>query len=158
MHKVPCGLELCPWTDVKWENKVKVSKEKGSVKWVKITAGHLASAKAPIAVESISILKGIKRKTSNRHCDNPAPRAAKRTKIDYEDKLQAGSTKEGTCFFWYHGRCGRSSDHRNNYQCDYKHYLTDPPAMVCPPSGYVHPRPCGLEWCPGDATQVESVP
>lgn len=40
-----------------------------------------------------------------------------------------------------------------NYQCSFRHALTDPPSMVKPPPGYIHQKPCDLELCPGDASE-----
>ncbi|KAK3697307.1 hypothetical protein LTR37_017540 [Vermiconidia calcicola] len=94
-----------------------------------------------------------KRKVPFRHHDDPTPVAGKRRKVDYDEVSEATQDVKAeaeTCFFWYHGRCSRSLDPRNNYHCDYRHDLTDQPTMVQPPPGYKHPAVCGLEWCPGD--------
>ncbi|KAF2850944.1 hypothetical protein T440DRAFT_507647 [Plenodomus tracheiphilus IPT5] len=49
-----------------------------------------------------------------------------------------------TCFFWYHDQCRRGDD------CPYEHktHITWP---IVPPPGFVHFRPCGLEYCPLNA-------
>ncbi|KAK5120312.1 hypothetical protein LTR85_006518 [Meristemomyces frigidus] len=98
-----------------------------------------------------------------RHRGDPTPTAKSRQKTSYEDEAPASSPAtpsanekpaeddRETCFFWYHGSCARANDIRHNYTCRLRHALTEPPTMVQPPPRYTHARPCGLEWCPGDA-------
>ena len=100
-----------------------------------------------------------KRKAPIRHRDEPMPELIKRQRITYDDEatedLQVNHKHE-TCFFWYHGRCPRSLNPPNNYQCEYKHELSDPPSMVPPPPGYDHRTPCGLAWCAAEAKNTIS--
>ena len=101
-----------------------------------------------------------KRAASKRHRDDPAPQEAKRQKIQYDEESRfttEAQQGEEICFFWYHGQCSRLHDARFNYQCNSKHGLTDPHTMVLPPPGYIHSKPCGLEWCPGDAPDTRNV-
>ena len=153
LHKGgPRGLELCSWRDkILWSKGFKEKQEKPLVSKAqtadKDSQEMLSSATVRDAHET------NKRKACVRHRDDPASLAAKRQKIDYDEQPEyphSSQKLEETCFFWYHGRCSRSLGPRNNYRCDYKHELTNPPTMVRPPPEYVHYAPCGLEWCPGD--------
>ncbi|KAK4548022.1 hypothetical protein LTR36_010742 [Oleoguttula mirabilis] len=114
--------------------------------------------------------------TAARHRDDPAtaPQSTMAISYDDDDAAQASppfptnidddqpaqrakeNEEQETCFFWYHGKCARANDIRTNYTCTHTHALTSPPTMVQPPPGYTHFRPCGLEWCPGDARETRS--
>lgn len=155
MHKRPCGLALCPLRDTTWQRPdgTKTEKKaKGASSKGKEQASRTVKKEAQPTTP-----KKTKRKYPIRHPDDPTPSVSKRHKIDYDEmseSLSEGRDNNETCFFWYHGRCSRALDVRNNYQCDFRHALTDPPTMVQPPPGYVHKKPCGLEWCPGDAAEA----
>lgn len=130
---------------------------------VKLSSFSRSWHKGPCDLEFCPLREGTireeKRKVPVRHQDEPTRAEPKRLKISYDEDVtdvQAVDHSKATCFFWYHGRCARSLDPRQNYMCEHRHALTDPPSMVCPPPGYVHQKPCYLKWCPGDAEDVFS--
>ncbi|GAB1730044.1 hypothetical protein NU195Hw_g5113t1 [Hortaea werneckii] len=160
LHRKPCGLLWCPLKDVTWQKTppkdMKV--QKGTCEAGSSADGTRASQKRKLEeVTNSTVAKrprtdqisAVKVRQYGKCRDDPLKSSARRTDIEYDEHEGEGvSPSEGvTCFFWYHGHCGRAADRG----CDYLHCLTDPPSMVQPPPGYVHAKPCILPWCPGDS-------
>ena len=150
----PCGLGLCPWKDTEW----KPSREKkGKQETSKISTAERDewSSKKPNNTGGGTQANTKKRTRPFRHPDELI-RSAKRSKM-YCDEQPAtfgqGQNANRPCFFWYHGACNRTYDARHQSGCHMKHELDDPRSMIQPPPGYGHRKPCGLEWCRGDAKE-----
>jgi hypothetical protein len=65
------------------------------------------------------------------------------TEASEAEKQEAATT----CFFWYHGNCAKK-------RCNRMHSLPEKPETIEPPPRFVHPAPCGSEWCGGDGKEV----
>ncbi|KAK3699199.1 hypothetical protein LTR37_016560 [Vermiconidia calcicola] len=161
VHNFACDLQFCTFKGKEWTPRDRVRQDAlPASRTIGVVDGQPAVGYAlavadrrqnPMVKKTQSSLK--KRKVPFHHYDDPTPLPSKRRKVDYDEISEASEDVQAeaeTCFFWYHGRCSRSLDPRNNYHCDYRHDPTDPPTMVQPPPGYKHPALCGLEWCPGD--------
>ena len=160
MHKGPCGLELCPLKDREWRPK-DTSKGKGKPahEGKSVEVDQVTSMRPNKATNKRKdVMQQKKRKAFGQHPDAPLSSALKRQELSYDDnatKADRDSHGDETCFFWYHDHSRRSQDPRMNYQCKFRHGLTDPPSMVKPPPGYIHHKPCELELCPGDASEED---
>ncbi|OQO08476.1 hypothetical protein B0A48_06346 [Cryoendolithus antarcticus] len=176
VHEKACGLPLCPWRNGRHEPKLK-DPEKSGRGASRDRARKSASAVRPVCPAARKRKRqphrdeptGPNATTTALSYDDvngdlDRELVAKRTKVDYSDLypnpppfvaaqgarpsscVPTNQIAEGTgatCFPWLHGKCRRK-------RCAMKHALKDPPKMVEPPPGYVHYRPCGLKWCPGD--------
>lgn len=168
MHRYEFGLEFCPQrqrkdsTVMDGEDMEKKEQKKRGKK-----NENLLPVETTEVVKAPKIDDGGKRWVRKRkyHPDDPLAQSqamGKRQSVSYEDLYsdtppqsapaparpdRSSSTSQTTCFFWYHGTCARGKDRRG---CPMRHALSDPPTMVKPPPGFVHPKACELEWCPGD--------
>jgi len=160
LHRRPCGLPLCPLKDVTWQKtQPKDTKAEKGTCLAGSSAGSARASQKRILDEVTTSTVAKRLRTDQAPAakvrqygkcrDDPLKNSARQTDIEYDEyEGERLSPSEGvTCFFWYHGHCGRAADRG----CDYLHRLTDPPSMVQPPPGYVHAKPCILPWCPGDS-------
>ncbi|KAJ9621917.1 hypothetical protein H2203_006798 [Taxawa tesnikishii (nom. ined.)] len=135
-HRKACNRPECPLND---RSPKKSSKD---------VAGADAAATEGLETEDSPSRQSKKRKRKQQGTDNEA-HAIKISKTSSEQGPSTAPRSTPTCFFWYHGGCNRRVD-THGRPCRLLHALTDPRAMVQPPVGYVHRKPCKLPWCPGD--------
>ncbi|KAK6420423.1 hypothetical protein LTR95_016940 [Oleoguttula sp. CCFEE 5521] len=176
IHQKACGRSLCPWKNGRPEPKLK-DPEKPGRDASRNRVGKSAIAGRPVSPAARkrkrqphrdeptgpnATTTALSYDDVDRDLDQEV--VAKRTRVNYSDIYpssppfaarqiarpsscvpvsQTAAEMGATCFFWLHGKCRREN-------CPMKHALNDPPKMVEPPPGYVHHRPCGLKWCPGD--------
>jgi hypothetical protein len=135
-----CGLPLCKFRDGSVPKSTPSRVEPTAFNHVDAPQA-LSSSVPPQPIQqavrpsTITHTKDVRNQGTKRqlpHWDAPTS-AQKRAKfMDYDD--QADSSSRGsadcrvTCFFWYHGSCGRSEDERTGFRCQYKHGLTEPPS------------------------------
>ncbi|KAK6429829.1 hypothetical protein LTR95_014022 [Oleoguttula sp. CCFEE 5521] len=177
LHQKACGLPLCPWRDGRPDPVRRLitgsddSPSRGSEAGTKedkvrpvSPAAETRKRRAHWDQPAVKTTIGLPLSYDDIDEDQNQEPVTKRTKVDYSDLYpipppaaveevaqssscvhvsQTAARTGATCFFWLHGKCRRET-------CPMKHALDDPPKMVEPPPGYVHHRPCGLKWCPGD--------